>query len=216
MSRSGRTSRTEWFQRRFGDLTEAYQETCARLAPLSEADPDLFKHPPAIAKAFDLGSMNLTWSDVAPSSLGELQMQALRFAADKLGAMPTTEEALTEEALQGLLSEIAKLEQRALDEDVPDDLRLFLSEQLGQLRNAVLAYRLRGVKALEEALERSLGATFRRADRWKTWKERAEVAKGFIDLLKKVSELSELARRVGPVLGPAAAEAAQRLAGLIG
>ncbi|KAA3642014.1 MAG: hypothetical protein DWQ07_25810 [Chloroflexi bacterium] len=91
--------------------------------------------------------------------IDEPTMIGLAFVADTLSNR-IGEKVIPHEDLDELLKEVNTLLESVINADLPDSLRDLIVTGLEDIRRAILTYKLKGAKGLNEALEKSLGSLF--------------------------------------------------------
>jgi len=105
-----------------------------------------------------LSHMNLdsSWSSVV-ASFDENLLYGLSVTNDVLSKF-SKEVELDEETLKDLQYQLKELEENLVTSDIPEELMVFLVDQLERMRNALLNYSLFGPGQVREAVENATGA----------------------------------------------------------
>jgi hypothetical protein len=153
-----------------------------------------------LRQAVYFGNLDTNWSSYL-AKLGDADMRALAFAADRLSE-PPPEPTLDADSLAEILRAVNDLYDEVLRSDTPRPLRRLLLEQLAEIQRAVHLYRVQGVAPIRAALAKTLGVIYANEDVIKKDADKGEV-KSFGAVLKRVDEVISLATKAKPLLGPA-------------
>jgi len=139
------------------DLIQLTHETRRAIEALEGHDHALYLRPiDKILSILTIGRFDIEWAQVT-NQLDETTLYGLSVCNDVL-AKYSQEKPIAQENIETLLKDVDDLRQEVLGSELPDDLKVFMVEQLEKLRTALLRYRLFGTKSLKSALESITGA----------------------------------------------------------
>jgi hypothetical protein len=130
-------------------------------------------------------------------------LTCLMFCADLLGKTDPEDEIPPDE-LKSLLEDISHLYESILTSTLPKPVKALILDQLENIRRAVHEYRVRGVRALKEALATAVGQVHLHAEELKNAKsdtDRSELSE-FAKVLNTVDTLVSVATKAQKLLAP--------------
>ena len=173
------------------DVTQLVIETRHAIESLEGYQHDLYL--PHIDKIFSAlcthNELGRAWGTVV-EQINDKDEYALEVCSDILSKY-SQEKPIENDNIEKILNDVEALEQEILKSDLPQALKLFLSEQLEKLRAALLRYRLFGIKRLKSALESIAGATYFEKEKISPSWDHPMISK-FWGLLAQVSDLITL------------------------
>src|SRR5690606_37844735 len=134
------------------------------------------------------------------NELDEATMVALRFCADTL-SRERGEGEVDSDTLAELSTEVSSLLEKVLASEVPDELKVILSEGLEVVRRALLEYRLRGADGLRRALETVIGSLIRHSAEVKK-NQGKKTVREYLEFLARLNDVVALSLKTKQLLAP--------------
>ena len=113
---------------------------------------------PNVEHVLTYSQLSVKWAELQ-RNLDDTTMNQLEFCSELLSRR-TGEKVISDEDLSKLQMEVETLLDKVLSANLPEELKDVLIEKLEEIRQAILAYRVRGNEGLRRALGSSLGAMF--------------------------------------------------------
>lgn len=108
-----------------------------------------------IEKAFAVSNLENNWSSFKNHITSDT-IVGLQFCSDTL-SRKIGESEIPQEQLDKLLVEVESLLVTLINSNYPEDFKVFLVDNLENIRKAILTYRIRGAVELKKVLENSIG-----------------------------------------------------------
>lgn len=184
----------------YGKLIDLIGHAREGVDQLEDVQKTIYMQPfDEIDQAFSYFNLDASWQPTR-DHLTDATMRSLAFAADTLARAHWTAE-IEQAELDKLLKEVNSLLETVLGADVGEELKSYLVESLQDIQRAIIEYKIRGVDGLQEALERSIGATMRHADAIRAAKGEKPVKKWF-EILGKLDAVVSVALKVKQFVDP--------------
>ena len=205
----GLTSRDGNEEEMFSDLlyeTFLIVNSCEDLIKRSSAiRQDIYLRQLQRVKRVILGRGAQNWGEYR-SNFNDDFMVSLQLAAENL-SHHWYEEAVPEEELTGIQSEIEELTGRILESDLHVELKAVLTAGLEEVRQAILNYRIRGADEIRKAVDSNIVAFGRNLEHIADLSDDQdkEVVSAYRSLIDRANEITTVALRLKP-LGEGIAE----------
>jgi hypothetical protein len=185
-------------------LIELLRASRQRIEQVDGVDRDLYFQPiQNLEKAFASLNLDAQWNDFV-NKVDNATMVGLAFCSDTL-SQRHTEEVIQKEVLDDLLNDVETLVETVVASDLDMALKTVLTENLENIRRAILEYRIRGAEGLLRALEMSVGALLRHRDDFRE-KSDSDSVSGFWKFLGKLDRITGIAVKTKQLFGPAVAQ----------
>lgn len=139
------------------DVIDLMRQTKAAIERLDDVDHELYLQPLRnIELLFSHINFEAAWH-ASKDRLDPTTMYGLRVAADKLSRV-TGYSHVDNSELDALRRDLDVLLEEALRVDMPTELKMLFIRNLESLRQALLAYRVRGIDGLQHEIERTFGS----------------------------------------------------------
>ena len=188
------------------DLVDRAKKSVQQL----DVDHDLYlRWVPNVEHVLIYSQLGAKWAQLQPQ-LDDTTMNQLEFCSELLSRR-TSEKVISDEDLSKLQMEVETLLDKVLSANLPEELKDVLIEKLEQIRQAILAYRVRGNEGLRRALGSSLGAMFLyrehieeiQDDKQKTTVSQVvQFIANLAEILGFTLQAAQLTGLVTPLLGP--------------
>lgn len=144
-----------------GSLIALTCEAKAAVLAVENIDEQLYIAPFKPVESL-LSNMNFDrkWADVA-GGLSPQTMIGLKFAADLLKREGVGSIELSDDQVSELISKLAEILQRAMDSELPENLKRLFVRNLEELRRALLCLQISGPEGVEQELDRAVGSILR-------------------------------------------------------
>ena len=142
-----------------GHILEVYLELLKLVRTSKEAIREIptlnnevtMKHFDRLELAFSTNSFEHQWANF-DQFLDPATMTALEIFADTLSNL-AGEKLIDKGEIEKLLNEVETLLRSVREDDIPNELKIFLVEKLEEIRLALIYYRINGADGLSRALE---------------------------------------------------------------
>ena len=174
-----------------------------RLSAIEDINETLYIEPlKRIRKAYLIIDMEKLWKRSETHPTVDKDLTSLMFMSELLSRYQP-EKLVPDEELKELLSDIDELYQMVLASSLQLELKTLILNQLELIRRAIHDYRIRGVSALQEAMERVAGNYFVNESLIKQESEK-EAVKGYKKFLSKFVATVSFASNVTKLIDAAA------------
>lgn len=164
--------------RMLSDMIQVSYKTQDRIRDLENIDHDLFLKPfKNIEKLFSQINLEGPWQ-TGRRLLDEPTIYGLQFCSDRLSREATVS-TINHEEIQRIQKVLSELTESVLSLDFEPKLKALLIKNLEGLRQAIIAYRIRGIEGIEAELEASFGSLALKRDMVKSEVEEDPAKKGF-------------------------------------
>ena len=114
-------------------------------------------------------------------------------------------EEVVKEELEKLLKEVEILLEKVIKSKLPEEVIVFLIDNLENIRKAILTYRIRGATALKHVLEGSIGSIYFHHETIKgehEGKQAKTIFQGFFGIIDNLNKVVEFALQTKKLAGP--------------
>lgn len=182
-------------------MQDELQETRRCLECIPNLNRELYlKWFPAIEKVLAPASISGNWQQDS-RQITDAMLVSLAHCADKLAELHT-EEPLENEELDALKRDTEALFKKVSEGSLDPQLRNVILDLLEAIRRAIVEYRIRGARALEDALRQTLGAIVINYPAFRASAEDVELKK-FSALLCRLKAMVEKGLRIAALAKPA-------------
>jgi hypothetical protein len=189
------SNRAEIF-RALAQLSDLVEEVMASMSTIPNVQTELYtQYLPAIHKAIGIMQLEGAW-EAHLRLLSEVAVNNLLFCSERLRQV-YPEQRLTPDVLSELSREVDSLADDVMKADIDPELRRVLLACLESFRRAIAEYRIRGVDGLRDAAAKTIGELLIVRD--KIDSKATTLARRFVDLVKKVQVVMEVAKVYPPL-----------------
>ena len=144
-----------------GSLIALAAEAKAAVQAVDNIDEQLYLAPFKPVENV-LSNMNFErkWADVS-LELSPQTMVGLKFAADLLKREGISAVEISDDRVNELISTLAEVLERAMDSELPDNLKRLFVRNLEELRRALLCLQISGPDGVEQEIDRAMGSILR-------------------------------------------------------
>ena len=183
------------------ELIDLVAETKAALGRLEDIDHKVYLRPfKQIEAALSQTNLDANWKPWR-NRLDEPTLYGLQFASDKLSRVMGYTEISAEDIVK-IHEELDGLTKSVLDSELNEDLKTFLIRNLEGLRQALIAYRIRGVDGLEQEVARNLGSILLHKDQIQAAPDQKPVWDRYSRFLDSVNKTVSTAKSAKSLLPP--------------
>lgn len=164
--------------RMLSDMIQVSYKTQDRIRELENIDHELFLKPfENIEKLFSQINLEGSWQ-TGKRLLDEPTIYGLQFCSDRLSREASVS-TVNHEEIERIQKILSELTETVLSLDFEPNLKSLLIRNLEGLRQAIIAYRIRGIEGIEAELEASFGSLALKRDMVKSAVEKDPAKKGF-------------------------------------
>lgn len=164
--------------RMLSDMIQVSYKTQDRIRGLENINHDLFLKPfDNIEKLFSQINLEGSWQ-AGRRLLDEPTIYGLQFCSDRL-SRETSVSTVNHSEIEQIQKVLSELTETVLSLDFEPELKSLLIRNLEGLRQAIIAYRIRGIEGIEAELEASFGSLALKHDKVKSAAETDPAKKGF-------------------------------------
>lgn len=150
---------TESLLRLLADLIMLSQQTKSRIKSLDDIAHDIYLKPfPNIEKLLSTLNLDASWKPYR-ELLSEPTLYGLKFCSDKLSRIDRIEK-IDKSEIGAIQEQLASLVEEILNSEIDPYVKELLLRNLEGLRQALIAYRVRGLEGIEREVEAGLGSIF--------------------------------------------------------
>jgi hypothetical protein len=141
------------------DIIELATDAREAVLGLDGHEQSLYLRPiDKVLSALSIMRFDIEWSQII-ALFDETTLYGMSICSDVLSRY-SVEKPIDEKKIKAMLDDIALIHEDIVKSDLPENLKIFLLEQLEKIRNALIRYRIFGSKYLKTALESATGAVF--------------------------------------------------------
>jgi hypothetical protein len=188
------------------DFIDVLRQAKVDLERLDDINHDLYLKPlKRVEQMLSHINLEAAWQH-GKSFLDDTTMYGLQIAADKLSRVSGYSH-VDNKDVDALRAELDELLSKALNAALPAELKALFLRNLESLRQALLAYRIRGIEGLHQEIERSYGSLSLHRDQIKEAAAKdassRDLWKSFFDVIDRLNKLVTFAKNAGELAAPA-------------
>lgn len=192
---------TESLLRIVADLIQLVYKTKKQIEEMENVNHDLYLKPFTRLELM-LSTINLeahwkSWKNY----LDEHTIYGLQFASDQLSRISMVSSIANEE-IDHIKNSLQSITDEILDSSIDEDLKLLLIRNLESLRQALLAYKIKGIEGIETELALNIGSIILNKDKLQesaAHNESKSIFKKFSTFLEGVNKTVSTAKKVNEI-----------------
>ncbi|MEE2732893.1 MAG: hypothetical protein VYA55_18885 [Pseudomonadota bacterium] len=184
--------------RLLADVINLSYQTKNRIRALDDVDHALYLRPFGnIEKVLSAVNLDASWKAYKPL-LDETTLYGLKFCSDKLSRIENVS-SIENSVLEEIQNELNTLVEKILKSNLNQELKSLLISNLEELRQAIVAFRVRGIEGIERGVEICLGSIVVNKDKIKSQADDKDVGwsiKSYFAILDVVNKTVSAAKGV--------------------